>query len=67
IEINLPAKNVKNALQRLNRLQQEHEIFSKDILGIDLRIPDRLIVRVTDKKTSQSNQDTLKIRADRSS
>ena len=67
IEINLPAKNVENALQRLNRLQQEHEIFSKDILGIDLRIPDRLIVRVNDKNSSKINQESLKIRADRSS
>jgi cell division protein FtsQ len=66
IEINLPAKNVENALQRLNRLQQEHEIFSKDILGIDLRIPDRLIVRVNDKNSSKINQESLKIRADRS-
>jgi len=36
-------------------------------LGIDLRIPDRLIVRVNDKNSSKINQESLKIRADRSS
>lgn len=47
IEIRLPADDEAVAWQRLALLEQDYRILGRDIEAIDLRLPDRLIVRVS--------------------
>lgn len=47
IEIRMPAGGETVAWQRLALLQQNYRILGRDIDAIDLRMPDRLIVRVS--------------------
>lgn len=46
IDVRLPEKNVAKALDRLEEFQREHDLFDRDVIAVDLRVPDRLIVRV---------------------
>lgn len=46
IDVRLPAEAPSTALTRLATLQEEHGLFGKDIVAIDLRLDDRLIVRL---------------------
>jgi cell division protein FtsQ len=46
IDIRLPADDVATALDRLAEYQREHALFERDVIAVDLRVPDRLIVRV---------------------
>lgn len=54
IDVRLPEKNIAVALDRLEEYQREHSLFDRDIIAVDLRVPDRLIVRV--------NPNTAKVR-----
>jgi cell division protein FtsQ len=47
IDIRLPAEDIATALDRLSEYQREHALFERDVIAVDLRVPDRLIVRVT--------------------
>jgi cell division protein FtsQ len=47
IDIRLPAEDVATALDRLSEYQREHALFERDVIAVDLRVPDRLIVRVS--------------------
>ena len=46
IDVRLPADAPEAALARLSALQREYGLFGKDIVAIDLRLDDRLIVRL---------------------
>jgi cell division protein FtsQ len=46
IDVRLPEKNISTALDRLEEFQREHALFDRDVIAVDLRVPDRLIVRV---------------------
>ncbi len=46
INVRLPAETPGAALARLALLEQEHGLLEKDIVAIDLRLDDRLIVRL---------------------
>ena len=48
IDVSLPQRGAAAAWARLGRLEQKHGLLGNDIKAIDLRLPDRLIVR---KKT----------------
>lgn len=48
IDVSLPQRGAATAWARLGRLEQKHGLLGHDIKAIDLRLPDRLIVR---KKT----------------
>lgn len=48
LDIRLPENDVSNALSALSRLDQEERLFSRDIVAIDMRLPDRLTVRLSD-------------------
>jgi cell division protein FtsQ len=48
IDVRLPETNVEQALDRLVALDREKKILSRDILAIDLRLPDRVTVRLSD-------------------
>lgn len=56
IDVRLPEKDVDAALAALTRLDQDERLFSRDITAIDLRLPDRLTVRLS--------EDAAKARAD---
>lgn len=47
VDIRLPEKDPESAWQRLARLQRDHDILARAVQTIDLRQPDRLIVRMT--------------------
>ena len=47
INIRLPAENIATALDRLSEYQREHALFERDVIAVDLRIPDRLIIRLS--------------------
>lgn len=46
IDVRLPEKNIATALDRLEEFQRDHDLFNRDVIAVDLRVPDRLIVRV---------------------
>ncbi len=48
LDIRLPENDVSNALSTLTRLDKEERLFSRDIVAIDMRLPDRLTVRLSD-------------------
>jgi cell division protein FtsQ len=45
IVVRLPEDGVEDALHRLTILEQEQKIFERDIETIDLRLPDRLVIK----------------------
>jgi cell division protein FtsQ len=48
IDIKLPEADVTAALDRLLALDRDKKLLSRDILAIDLRLPDRVTVRLSD-------------------
>lgn len=48
LDIRLPEHDVGNALAELSRLDKEDKLFSRDIVAIDLRLSDRLVVQLSD-------------------
>ncbi len=46
IEVNLPEKGPKERWNKLAKLVAEHGLFERDIKVIDMRLPDRLVVRM---------------------
>jgi len=46
VEVMLPDDNVDEALTSLNKLEQEHGVLERDIAAVDLRLLDRVIVRL---------------------
>jgi cell division protein FtsQ len=49
IDVRLPEQGAKEAVQRLARLEREQKILDKDVLAIDLRMPDRVVVRLSEE------------------
>ncbi len=45
IEIKLPEDQLAAALGRLSDLNTQHALFERDVTAVDLRLPDRLILR----------------------
>jgi len=48
LDVRLPENDVGNALAALSKLDKEDKLFSRDIVAIDLRLPDRLMVQLSD-------------------
>ena len=48
LDIRLPETDVAPALDRLVALDRDKRLISRDILAIDLRLPDRVTVRLSD-------------------
>ena len=46
IDVRLPEEKLAVALERLEEYQREHDLFDRNVVAVDLRVPDRLIVRV---------------------
>jgi cell division protein FtsQ len=49
IDIRLPEAGAAEALARLVRIQRDSRILDKDIIAVDLRMPDRVVVRLTEE------------------
>ena len=48
LDIRLPENDVGNALATLSRLDKEERLFSRDIVAVDMRLPDRLTVQLSE-------------------
>jgi cell division protein FtsQ len=48
LDVRLPENDVGNALASLSKLDKEDRLFSRDIVVIDMRLPDRLTVQLSD-------------------
>jgi cell division protein FtsQ len=48
IDVRLPENDVGNALAALSKLDKEDHLFSRDIVAVDLRLPDRLTVQLSE-------------------
>ncbi|MXQ10150.1 cell division protein FtsQ/DivIB [Microvirga makkahensis] len=49
MDVRLPEKGAAHALARLVKLENEQKILEKDVLAIDLRMADRIVVRLTEE------------------
>ena len=49
LDVRLPEENAVAAMTRLVRLDRETGLTGKDVLAVDLRIPDRVVVRLTEE------------------
>ena len=65
LDIRLPENDVGNALAALSRLDKEEHLFSRDIVAIDMRLPDRLTVQLSDD-AAKAREDLIKKRPRRS-
>jgi cell division protein FtsQ len=48
VDIRLPESNVSAALQTLLKLDREQNLLARDIVAVDLRLPDRVSVQLSD-------------------
>ena len=48
LDVRLPENDVGNALASLSRLDKEERLFSRDIVAVDMRLPNRLTVQLSD-------------------
>jgi cell division protein FtsQ len=48
LDIRLPENDVGNALAALSKLDKEDRLFSRDIAAVDMRLPDRLTVQLSE-------------------
>jgi cell division protein FtsQ len=48
LDIRLPENDVGKALASLSKLDREDRLFSRDIVAVDMRLPDRLTVQLSD-------------------
>jgi cell division protein FtsQ len=62
IDVRLPETDVALALERLIALDREKNLITRDIVAIDLRLPDRVTVRLSDP-AAQARIDATKDKA----
>ncbi len=62
LDIRLPETNLNGALETLTKLDKEDNLFSRDITAIDMRLPDRLVVRLSED-AAKARDDLLKAKA----
>ena len=51
VTVKLPEKNVGNALKTLVRLDREEKLLSRDVVVIDMRLPDRVTLRLPEGRS----------------
>ena len=59
LDVRLPEEGAPAAVARLARLDREAGLLGKDVLAIDLRMPDRVVVRLTEEAAA-ARQDSVK-------
>jgi cell division protein FtsQ len=60
LDIRLPEEDVGNALATLVRLDKDDRLLSRDITAIDMRLPDRLTVRLSEDAAKARNEQIKK-------
>ena len=53
IDVRLPELNPEAAVTRLAKIVREHKLADKDIISIDMRAPDRVVVRLSEEAAAQ--------------
>ena len=48
LDVRLPETEIDQALERLAKLDRDNRLFAKDITAIDLRLADRVTVRLSE-------------------
>jgi cell division protein FtsQ len=61
LDVRLPEADVEQALDRLVMLDRTKKLLSRDILAVDLRLPDRVTVRLSDA-AAQAREEALRDR-----
>ena len=59
LDIRLPENDVGNALASLSKLDRDDKLFSRDIVAVDMRLPDRLTVQLSDD-AAKAREELLK-------
>jgi cell division protein FtsQ len=59
IDVRLPETDIEAALATLVDLDRDKKLLSRDIAAVDLRLPDRVTVRLSDE-AAQAREDALK-------
>jgi cell division protein FtsQ len=59
LDIRLPENDVGNALATLSALDKEDRLFSRDIVAVDMRLPDRLVVQLSED-AAKAREDLFK-------
>jgi cell division protein FtsQ len=59
LDIRLPENDVGNALAALSKIDKEDKLFSRDIVAVDMRLSDRLIVQLSDD-AAKAREDLFK-------
>jgi len=59
IDVRLPDTNIERALETLTRFDREKSLLTRDIAAVDLRLPDRLTVRLSEA-AAQAREDAFK-------
>jgi cell division protein FtsQ len=59
LDVRLPENDVDKALAELSRLDKEDHLFSRDIVAVDMRLPDRLTVQLSDD-AAKAREDLFK-------
>lgn len=54
IKIRLPEKDPARALHHLSGLHQQHQILDRDILAIDMRIPEKMVVEASNPAVAEA-------------
>ncbi len=59
VDVRLPEIGASDAMARLAKLDREQKVLDKDVIAIDLRISDRVVVRLTEEAMA-ARLDTVK-------
>ena len=59
LDVRLPEAGVAQALERLVALDRDKKLLSRDIISVDLRLPDRVTVRLSDA-AAQARDEAIK-------
>jgi cell division protein FtsQ len=59
LDIRLPEQDVGTALAALSKLDRDEKLFSRDIVAVDMRLPDRLTVQLSDD-AAKAREDLFK-------
>ncbi|HRJ70483.1 MAG TPA: cell division protein FtsQ/DivIB, partial [Beijerinckiaceae bacterium] len=56
VDVKLPEDEPARALARLAEVDRDSRLLSKDIIGVDLRQPDRIVVRLSEEAAQARNE-----------
>jgi cell division protein FtsQ len=56
VDVKLPEEEPAKALARLAEADKDSRLLSRDIIGVDLRLPDRIVVRLSEEAAQARNE-----------